>query len=382
MFHHRGRLDHLLAPNAYSNPAFFEREQNEIFDHSWHFVAIASELASPGDYVATDVRGVPVVCRNADGQLRAFRNTCLHRHTRIVPPGRGSGERLRCQYHGWEYGSEGRIAKIPDGASFKGLHAKEWCLKQYPVATLGALVFVNLRDRAEDLRTSLGTLSEELDHFFGDHRVVSRWTAEFPMNWKVAVENAVESYHVPLLHPRTFKDFKDEVHHDHTLHPAFTSYLDAAPLTDSLVDRGFKAFNRLTTRTTRFDRAKHVNVFPNHLFYYREVYSVYSTVEPLAPDRTRFTMLGLLPRRSTLPLIGWAIQTVLGRYLDREVRKIFEEDIAIWTESHIGLKSSDTPGVLSRREERVYEFQRFVAERVGTSAGAERFEDAARREQG
>jgi phenylpropionate dioxygenase-like ring-hydroxylating dioxygenase large terminal subunit len=346
--------------------AAFRCEQEAIFDKEWHFAGLATEMPRAGDYLSVEVHGVPVVCRNIGGEIRAFVNICAHRHCAVVPVGTGHGDTLRCQYHGWEYGDDGRIAKITDGVSFKGIRAKEFQLAPCRVETLGALIFVNFNADARSLRESLGELASELDHFFGNHRQIWRWVNEFPVNWKIVVENAVESYHVPMIHPGTFMDYKKEEYHDHTLRPAFTSYLDIAPMGKSLTDRGFRMFTRMTAPKVHFERAKHIHVFPNHLIEVREVYSLFSTVEPLGPQRTRFTSLGFLPRDIKYPVLMRPLQYLFGAALTRMARRISGEDTGIWSEVQRGLAHSHYAGVLSRREERVYAFQRYISEAVAT----------------
>jgi phenylpropionate dioxygenase-like ring-hydroxylating dioxygenase large terminal subunit len=338
-----------------------------MFEKEWHFVGLADDLSRNGDYVSASPLALPVVCRNSGGELRAFQNVCAHRHCAVVAPGKGSGKTLKCQYHGWEYGDDGRIAKLTDGVSFKGLKVKDLGLEPYRVETLGGLVFVNFDAHGASLRESLGEMASELDHFFGNHRLLWHWVNEYPVNWKIIIENAVESYHVPMLHPGTFMDYKKEEHHDHRFGPHFTSYLDVAPMGRSITDLAFGTLTRMSVASARFDRAKHIHVFPHHLFEVREIYSLFSTVEPLGPRRTRFTSFGFLPRNIRLPLINRPIQWAFGRTLTAMARRIMGEDIGIWNEVQRGIAASHHAGVLSRREERVHAFQRYVADRVSAS---------------
>jgi choline monooxygenase len=365
MFHHDTKLDHVLPPSAYTSADYFERERADVFGNAWHFAGLTEDVAQDGDYLAVDAIGVPVVCRNVHHEIRAFRNVCLHRHSQIAPLGKGSSKTLRCQYHGWEYGEEGQVAKIPDGVSFKGIRAKELCLDRYRVDHLGSLLFTNLDGNAAGLRESIGSLAPELDYFFGNHKMIWRWVDEYPVNWKIIVENAVESYHVPLLHPGTFADYKEERFHDHVLNDAYTSYLDIAPMGSSIIERGLKTLTRMMAPTIHFERAKHVHIFPNLMFYVLELYSIFSTVEPLGPERTRFTSVGFLPRNIRMPFVNRPIQNLFRVELTRMLRRITNEDKSIWREVQSGLRHSKHAGVLSRREERVYAFQNYLAARTG-----------------
>ena len=362
-------LAHPLAPEDYATEESFHRERTAMFANEWHFAGLASEMPHSGDYISVAPFEMPLVCRNASGELRAFQNVCAHRHCAVVGLGSGSSATMRCQYHGWEYNDEGRIAKITDGVSFKGLKAKELGLERYRLETLGDLVFVNFNAGAPSLRESIGDLSEELDHFFGNHRLLWRWVNEYPVNWKIIVENAVESYHVPMLHPGTFMDYKNEEHHDHRLHPTYTSYLDVAPMGRGITDVAFGTLTRWSAPSNRFDRAKHIHIFPHHMFEVREIYSLFSTVEPLGPKRTRLTSLGFLPRGIRMPVVNRPIQWMFGIALTTMARRIMGEDIGIWDEVQRGVANSRHTGLLSRREERVHAFQRYVADRVSSSTG-------------
>jgi hypothetical protein len=102
MFIHQGKLQHLLHPSDYSSEAFWRDEVEHLFRKSWQFVGSVSDLSKPGNYLARDVAGVPVVFKNFDGQIAAFRNVCPHRHSIIVREGKGTVSKLKCLSHGWE----------------------------------------------------------------------------------------------------------------------------------------------------------------------------------------------------------------------------------------------------------------------------------------
>src|SRR5262245_52505221 len=123
MFVHSGRLEHPLRPEDYWSDSFFERERDAIFSTEWHFAGFRSEMPDSGDQAGLDLAGTPVLCRNVNGDFRAYRNICAHRHSRIARPGLGHQTRVQCPYHGWEYGDEGQVTKLPDGPSFSGIKA-------------------------------------------------------------------------------------------------------------------------------------------------------------------------------------------------------------------------------------------------------------------
>ena len=93
-----------LNPELYVDPGLMQREQELIFARTWNLAGHVADVREPGRFITADV-GVEsaIVVRGEDGELRAFRNVCRHRATRLRE-GRGDcGKALRCPYHGWTY---------------------------------------------------------------------------------------------------------------------------------------------------------------------------------------------------------------------------------------------------------------------------------------
>ena len=194
-------------------------------------MATTFQLARRGDFVSTDVVGVPVLVRNTGDGLAAFVNVCLHRQSLLELPGTGNRDVLRCRYHGWEYDAGGELSKLPDGPSFKGFKVGGRRLCALRVETLGPLVFVSGAEDAPPLRDWLSPLDGDLARFYERPLVpIGVRVTEADVNWKIVAENAVESYHVPLVHPDTYHDYRSEALHDHTITEAFTRYADLEPM--------------------------------------------------------------------------------------------------------------------------------------------------------
>src|SRR5262245_65706364 len=114
MFVHQEQLEHLLSPRDYFDADVYQRELGALFEPGWHPLAAKSELPRHGDFLTRELLGEPILVRNHQGELHAYLNACAHRHCRLTGKARGRDEQLRCQYHGWEYGPDGRTARIPD----------------------------------------------------------------------------------------------------------------------------------------------------------------------------------------------------------------------------------------------------------------------------
>lgn len=371
MFQLSGKLDHLLPPRAYYDPQWYREEIDAVFRPNWQFVCLSEEVSKPGSRFAKDILGTPVVVVNQAGKLSALSNVCAHRHSKIVADGVSQGERLRCQIHGWEYDETGRLSHLPDGTSFRGLKIQNRCLESYRIEQLGPFVFVNLTSEGPSFLEHLGTFKEEFQRFYLQHRCISTWVTEHPVNWKIIVENAVESYHVPMVHPETFQDYRAEELHDHRLEPTFTRYGDllSYEAEKSIESVGFRFYTRVLIRNPTFARFTHVNVFPNLLLYFGDVFSGFTFLEPLGPEKTRYSMISLVPSAIKGGIIGRAIQDLSMILFVWMTKKILREDMNRWPPVQMGVRNSSHDGVLSAREERVYAFQRFIIDQLTIHKG-------------
>lgn len=191
----------MLPAASYVDLAIYERERAAIFAREWTFVADASQLASPGSYVATAIAGYPIVVVNDGGTLRGFQNVCRHRGGPLVWDGSGSCKAFVCRYHGWSYGLDGCLQAARDFGD-EELHRDELSLSDVRVEAWRGLVFVNLDRTAPPLVDWLGGFVDECgDYTMESFRPVHRSSHQLAANWKVYAENYQEGYHIPLVHP-------------------------------------------------------------------------------------------------------------------------------------------------------------------------------------
>src|SRR6185369_1281747 len=103
-----------IPSRCYLEPGFLAAENERVFGRTWQLVGSEADVADPGRFFTTTVAGEPVlVARGADGALRALSNVCRHR-AGPVASGSGSCRALRCGYHGWGYGLDGRLLGTPE----------------------------------------------------------------------------------------------------------------------------------------------------------------------------------------------------------------------------------------------------------------------------
>ena len=221
-----------LAVPYYVDPDWARREQQAVFARSWQLAAHEGELADPGDHVATEIAGRPVlIVRQADGSLRGFYNVCKHRAGPLaLCNGRGA-RALHCKYHGWTYTLEGQLRSAPEMDGAADFDKSTIRLDEIRVSTWQGLVFVALDADVPPLDTVYAGINERIRPVEpGRMRFHRRTRYDIACNWKVYVDNFLEGYHLPHVHPGLCKVL-DYRAYDTELFP--WQILQTSPLRDS-----------------------------------------------------------------------------------------------------------------------------------------------------
>lgn len=191
-----------LPAHWYTDPAFHRADLENVLAHSWQLVGHISALQQVGSHIVAQVADKPIiVVRGQDQQLRAFYNVCQHRAGPIARAN-GCSRNLVCKYHGWTYGLDGQLLRAPEMDGVEDFDVADIRLQPVQVAEWQGLVFVALHPPAISIDSLLQNVSTQIApidlhalHF--ETRVV------YPVrcNWKVYVDNYLEGYHLPLVHP-------------------------------------------------------------------------------------------------------------------------------------------------------------------------------------
>jgi choline monooxygenase len=186
----------------YTDPEVLALEQERIFRRTWQVVGHVHQAAKAGDYFTCEVAGEPLlIVRGADRQLRGFSNVCRHR---AGPPAEGCGSRklFRCGYHGWTYGLDGALISAPEFEGVQDFRPADFALIPVRTEEWFNFIFVNLDAEAEPLIASLGELPQQAGRFpFAGMHLFERRTYDQQCNWKTYVDNYLEGYHLPSVHP-------------------------------------------------------------------------------------------------------------------------------------------------------------------------------------
>lgn len=190
---------------VYDHQELYELELEEIFYPGWHIVCHASEVPDAGSYMTFDL-GIEhcLVIRDRDMELRAFHNVCRHRAHPLVSRREGKCRgRLTCPYHGWTYGLDGALRIVPADESFPDMDKADYGLEPVELDTLFGFVFVRFRSGGPDLATWAGIDPAQVAPYkLEDVRPIRKiWAKPLAADWKNAMDNYQESYHVPAGHP-------------------------------------------------------------------------------------------------------------------------------------------------------------------------------------
>ena len=198
-------------PNAhYTDPAVFEIESAAVLKANWAGLAVASDVPEVGDAKPLEFLGIPLLLvRDRQGRVRVFQNICRHRGMILVTEAKKIEGAIRCPYHSWCYGTDGKLVSTPHvgGAGYNTHDAIDKSL-------LGLIevrshiwfdtIFINIDGTApafEDVHADLIARWSDFDQPMYHGGADSRFTLPVQTNWKLAVENYCESYHLPWVHP-------------------------------------------------------------------------------------------------------------------------------------------------------------------------------------
>jgi phenylpropionate dioxygenase-like ring-hydroxylating dioxygenase large terminal subunit len=200
--------------DIYLDPEIFEIEMDRIFGRAWIYVGHDSQTPDPGDFITTSIGRQPVVMsRHTDGEIYVLFNKCGHRGAIVCNDARGNAKKFQCLYHGWVYNTDGTLrgVPLPEGypRSFKTSGSGAGMGSLPRVASYRGFVFASLNPDVEDLESHLGPTKACIDNLCdrapdgeimltgGMHRY------RFDGNWKLQLENTLDSYHVPFAHEST-----------------------------------------------------------------------------------------------------------------------------------------------------------------------------------
>jgi phenylpropionate dioxygenase-like ring-hydroxylating dioxygenase large terminal subunit len=367
------RLPEAPAHQAYALPAWVYNnaeltrlELQRILLPSWQIVCHVNSIPKGGDYVTFDLGPESVlVMRDRDGAVRAFHNVCRHRGARILDGSGNCPATITCPYHGWSYKHDGSLIGMPVKESFPHVERADHGLRPVRVDVAFGFVFVCLAGEPPPVAQAWGELGEELSAYRTEQMVPlgpiteERW----PVDWKIAMDNYLESYHVPIGHPGLNRMFTPD-YEDQAWRPGIARGLSwlrthesprwAERMYQRLVGKIATHVPEEQRRCWRFYSALPnlgVDVFPEQMDFFQ--------VLPDGPGRCiiRGGTFGLPDERREMRALRY-----LGARLNTQVNN---EDRWLCARVQRGLASgSYSPGPLSQLERWMLEFHNLLRERI------------------
>jgi phenylpropionate dioxygenase-like ring-hydroxylating dioxygenase large terminal subunit len=339
----REQPDRCLPQGAYRDPAFFELERECVLRPGWHPIARSDQLPQVGDYLSFELFGEPLVLVRDDAQrLRAFSRVCLHRAHPIVS-GAGNTKRWVCPYHLWSYDLSGRLQGAPMMGDAFDRERRTHRLPEASLEEWQGFVFVSLDSNAAPIAPHLTALAELFEPWgFADLRYATTLDFDSPWNWKVMVENFMESVHHAGPHKSTLQ----------RSNPAQGTHVVELEGDFALLE------NPGVGGAAPFWVA---HVFPTLLFSLLrgdEPFATWYEMQFSGPDHLQLRIHLMLPEETASnPNLVEAYRVALDQ--------IHREDIPVCEGVQKGLQSSLwNPGFLGPREGALQQFHHYLARRV------------------
>jgi choline monooxygenase len=270
-----------IPARLYNDPVYLELERERIFAHTWQLVGRTDQVQEHGQFFTAAVGNDAIVVLRDRDTLRGFYNVCLHR---AGPVAQGCGKRntLQCRYHGWTYGLDGALLRAPEMQGVERFDPAEMHLVSIQIATWGPLVFANLDGKAPPLLDVLEDVPRRVAPFRCEEMTyVTRKEWDIACNWKVYVDNYLEGYHLPVVHPGLHKELDYD---NYKVEPHRYFSIQHAPLR---AVHGGNPDRRYDPARTDVGEAVYVWLFPNMMLNVYMGQMQTNVVIPVGHDRCR-----------------------------------------------------------------------------------------------
>jgi choline monooxygenase len=282
-------------PNAhYIDPAVFTEERQAVLFDNWAGLGVGDDVPEIGDAVPLTFLGMPLLMvRDRAGNVRVFQNICRHRGMILVDTPRKIEGAIRCPYHSWCYSTEGKLVSTPHvGGPGQNTH------EGIDRALLGLIevrshiwmdvVWINVSGTAqpfEEVNADLIARWAEFDKPLHHGGADSRFQLAVNCNWKLAVENYCESYHLPWIHPglNSYSRLEDHYHIENAGHFSGQGTL----VYRQLKGEDGKSFPDFEDLSDKWDTsAEYITAYPNVLLGVHRDHTFAIILVPEGPERT------------------------------------------------------------------------------------------------
>ena len=249
---------HGLPNECYTSPEYLMIERERIFKDKWTVIGVGSSVPNPGDAKPYNLLGIPlIILRDKENQIRVFHNVCSHRGFKLLSEPCSLKNVLRCPYHSWSYDFGGKLVATPHIGGLN-IHESEKFeksksnLKQVRSKIWMDIIFININNNEVEFKEYVKPLEDRWSKFISkkdqnlliNSKDYGYFNLEVKSNWKFAIENYCESYHLPTIHPELNKISNISDHY----------HIQGLP--NRFAGQGSKKYNQLIRKNKKFDNFK------------------------------------------------------------------------------------------------------------------------------
>ncbi|WP_175946300.1 aromatic ring-hydroxylating dioxygenase subunit alpha [Caballeronia sp. BCC1704] len=287
-----------LGNKFYTDDQYFKTERDAVLGNEWVCIGFESDVSRKSSVKPIDFMGLPLLMmRNREGVLQVFHNVCSHRGMKLVHEAGDIQGVIRCQYHSWTYDTNGALKGTPHVGGINQHKDERFACEKHGLKALRShvwmgMVFVNLSGTAPEFDEVIKPLTDRWQPFLGGDGLSQinvspdsgAWSVEVGCNWKLAVENYCEAYHLPWVHPSLNSYSRLEDHYNIAFGEQFAG-------------QGSYAYNLADVEGTslptfpawpadRMRNAEYVAFFPNVLLGIQADHAFAMMLQPLSANRT------------------------------------------------------------------------------------------------
>ena len=291
---------HGLPNECYLNNDYLEFEKEKIFKNNWTMIGVASSVPNPGDAKPFNLLGIPIlIVRNKENEVKVFHNVCSHRGFKLVDQECKLKNVIRCPYHSWSYDFNGKLTVTPHIGGLgkhevEGFDKNKSNLKEIKSNIWMDLIFININSNAKPFEDFIKPLDDRWSKFISkkDQKLIRHSTDNgyFNMtvnsNWKFAIENYCESYHLPWIHPELNKvsNISDHYHiEDENLNFSGQGSNKYSQQFDGNIK--FKCFPNWPTELS--EKSEYVSLYPNVMLGIHIDHFYAFWLEPISNNQTK-----------------------------------------------------------------------------------------------
>ncbi len=291
---------HGLPNECYIDDEYLKIERDTVFLNNWTVIGTASSVPEAGDIRPFNLLGIPlIIVRGQDQNIRVFHNVCSHRGHKLVDKSCKKKNLIICPYHSWSYDLYGELIRTPHIGGLNrhevdGFYKNRSNLKLVRSKVWMDLIFINVNSNADEFDKSIKPLEDRWSKYISkeDQDLIchAKDYGNFEMlvnsNWKFAIENYCESYHLPSIHPELNRVSNIEDHyHIEDDHKTFSGQGSKKYSQQFDGNKKFSTFPSWPNNL--YENSEYVSLFPNLMLGIHVDHFFAFWLEPLSINHTK-----------------------------------------------------------------------------------------------